>query len=220
MYHIYIIINTEKEKDRLMHLQKQLLEHELSNITLFCKFWKTDITENFINKYKCSEKLNNGEISLFLNHIECLKEIKSKYSDGIFIILESDVIFLDNFKNNIEEIIESSKGLKEWDIINIGAGNVGNKYKKVSKMKEKNVINNIKFVKTNINRCAEALIWNYNSICKFIDIFEKDPIIRNPIDVAYNILNIYWTIPYICEQGSFKRIFDSHLRKPKVNNVK
>ena len=51
--------------------------------------------------------LSNGEISLFLNHLECLKNIKNTFNDGIFIILESDVIFKPNFNEDIIKIVKS-----------------------------------------------------------------------------------------------------------------
>ena len=66
--------------------------------------------------------LTNGEISLFLNHIECLKKIRKEYSYGNFIIFESDVLFRDIFNVNIRTVLNQIPNINNWDIINIGDG--------------------------------------------------------------------------------------------------
>ena len=229
---IYFICNKDKENDRYSFLIKQIDNVNLKNYEFFNYIWKTDITDNIRKEYCKSDytmklhgrsiitnPLSNGEISLFLNYIECLRKIRNEYVDGIFIIMESDVIFGDDFNKNLIELLNSIKLLNtEWDIINIG--NIKQWFNKEKYYKNNPIIiNNIKFYKENINRCAEAIIWNYKSVCKFLDYFDEKKDIDGPIDTKIDVLseylgrfNIYWNEPTFITQGSICNIFDTTLR--------
>ena len=61
--------------------------------------------------------LNNAEISLFINHIEILKN-KNNYKSGNFLILESDIYVYPGFNfthKHLNEILDFSKNLPDWD---------------------------------------------------------------------------------------------------------
>ena len=88
----FIIISKENEPQRYIHLLKEINKHKLNdflNINYFNHCWKSDITSEIRKKYCKSDRtmkkhgrnmkdkpLTRGEISLFLNHIECLKYIR------------------------------------------------------------------------------------------------------------------------------------------------
>jgi GR25 family glycosyltransferase involved in LPS biosynthesis len=220
--HTYFICNIEKEHDRYKHLQYQIDLFNIVNYTFISRCWKDDITEGLRIKWVKTDTamrthgrhmetnpLTNGEISLFLNYIDCLTTIKNTYNDGIFIIFESDVIFNRNYIAYIDAFIDSIKDNKEWDIINIGTG-IGGKSA---------VLNNNNIIyKVVINRCAEGLVWNYKSVCKFLDMFNELQDIDSPIDTkmdyysAQGKFNIYWSNPSLVSQGSTTHRFKSTLR--------
>lgn len=222
MNNFFIICNKEIEKDRLANLEKIIKDSNINQnkVNYFCKYWSNDI-ENFKNNNQMIydnnlfKNLNNAEISLFINHIEILKKIKSEYNTGNFLILESDIYVYPGMQFNdetINEIITISSNLDKWDIINIG-GSCFDIFCSQGYPKSKPIkINNINYHNEDRLICIEALIWNYNSICKFLDLFEKYNIKRNniisdPIDVVLDnlcyskLLNVYWRVPCLCKQA-------------------
>jgi len=235
MNHIYIICNIEKETERLENLQKVINNSNINEnkIDFFCKYWSDDI-ENIKNNNNHKmiydnnlfQNLNNAEISLFINHIEILKNIKNKYKNGNFLILESDIFVYRGMQFNdqkLNDIIHASNKLDNWDIINIGGSCydifLSQGYPKSNPI----IIGNDKYFNEDRLICIEALIWNYNSICKFLDLFEKYNLKNNnqicePIDVILDNLckakdlNLYWKIPCLCKQASGIQ-FKSWLRK-------
>lgn len=220
----FIICNKEKEKNRLENLEKIIDNSKIdkNKIEFFCKCWFTDIEKNKNDKNLTEYdgytfyNLNNAEISVFINHIEILKNIKENYKEGNFLILESDIYVYPgfNFSNeHLNEILDFSNNLENWDIINIGRSCL-DIFQSYGYPKSKPIINkNDKYYKEDRLICIEALIWNYTSICKFLKLFEKYNLsnnnkIANPIDCILddlcknNKLNLYWKTPSLCLQGS------------------
>ena len=214
--HTYFICNPEKEPERYHSIVKQINEINMTEYTFSCFFWGNDITPE-IRKQWCKSDismkyhgrnmtscpLNNGEISLFLNHIYCLKEIRKKYTKGNFCIFESDVIFNDFYNTKLQKVLEISKEFTDIDIINIGTG-----------CEKHNFSKNMTLHKEKRNRCMEGIIWTYHGICKFLDYFEKENDIDAPIDTKIDVLseyivgfNIYWANPSLVYQGSICGIF-------------
>jgi GR25 family glycosyltransferase involved in LPS biosynthesis len=228
---LYIIVDKRYEESRHDNVIKQLNYYNITDYEIVTCIWGTEITEEIKNEYIKSDysmrfhgrnmidkPLSNGEISLFLNHIKCLESIKMNFNNGNFLILESDALFTENFKVELQKIIENSSCIRDWDIINIGAGQ--QKYmKSLGYPKTKEItVNDTKFYKENINRCTEALIWNYSSVNKFLTYFNMKKDIDGPIDTKLDIFsstgnfNIYWCNPEIVYQGSILNVYDSHLR--------
>lgn len=240
----YIIVNKENETDRFNNIIKQIDSYKLNNIldiNFFCYCWKNDITKEIRNKYCKSDwtmkkhnrdmknsPLTNGEISLFLNHIESLRKIRKNYSNGYFLILESDIIFKNLFYENIENVLNDIKNIDSLDILNIGEG-VPNHFERLGYPKSKPIIiNKNKYYKENINKCTEGILWSYKGICKFLDYFEKDNNIDGPIDTKIDVFsknicelkeygnfdefNIFWCEKPLVQQGSNLKIFNSNLR--------
>jgi hypothetical protein len=231
---IFILCNKSIELQRYENMEKQITNANIdkSNIEYTYKFWNTDIEDfkfknnnNFIYENNLYQNLNNAEISLLINHINILKCIKEKYTEGIFLILESDAYVFEGMEFTdikLIELINISHKLKDWDIINIG-GTCIDIFRNDGYPKNKGIeINNFTFYNEDRLICIESLIWNYNSICKFLDLFniynfKNNNIISVPIDVIIDNLviskeiNIYWTTPCLLKQGSGS-IFKSLLR--------
>lgn len=231
----FILCNKNKETERLKNLEKIIDNSKINinNIEFFCKCWSSDI-KNYKNKDNFTEydnnifkNLNDAEISLFINHIEILKKIKTEYNEGNFLILESDIyVYNEDWRFNkfhLDEIIDFSKNLDNWDIINVGRSCI-DVFQSHGYPKSNPIINNNdKYYKEDRLICIEALIWNYNSICKFLKLYEeynieRNNIISDPIDVILDNLcitkklNLYWKTPSLCMQGSGIQ-FPSWLRK-------
>jgi GR25 family glycosyltransferase involved in LPS biosynthesis len=226
--HTYFLCNPEKEQDRYFSLLKQINMLNLSNYTIFQHIWGTEITNEMREKWvktdttmkyhgrnMLSNPLSNEEISLFLTHIECLKEIRNKYRDGFFCVFESDVLFYESYHKKIENILKLAEAYPEMDIINIGAGAGGIH----STPKSEPIRNELWLYKEKINKCAEGILWTYKGVCKFLEYFESTMDIDGPYDTKMDVyseyvggFNIYWANPPLVCQGSVVGIFKSLLR--------
>ncbi len=167
---------------------------------------------------KSVKPLTKGEVSLCLNNIECLKKIKATYNNGYFLILESDFIFNDNFEENIIILCDYLKNNNvNFDIINIGTG-FRDQMTHLLKKNQPLIINEkIKLYEEKHNCCTEGILWNYNSITKFVNYFNKSEDINGPWDTILDELHrfIDWKIimldPPIVKQGSIIGLFKSEL---------
>lgn len=232
----YVICNKQYEKERYDFLMKQI---KLLGINSFLDIkildgltWKDDITDKCLEFYcktdysmkkhgrnMINKPLNRGEISLFMNHVKCLEDIIQTETSGNFLILESDVIFKRNTRMKLDDILKNMIHLPDWDIINIGEGQQVYMKSQGYPKNVPNIVNKYKFYKENINRCTESMIWNYNSINKFITYFKSNNDINGPFDTVLDVFslendnfNIYWSEKTLFVQGSIKNKFNSHLR--------
>ena len=213
----FVIISKKNESERYKNCLNQVVKNELHtflNIKYFNYCWKNDITQKIREKYCKSDwtmkkhgrnmkdkPLTQGEISLFLNYIECLKTIREKYNEGLFLFIESDTIFKDNF--NKKNIIKYSKRYKK----NRRFGYIKYRYRcrKIFystwlSQNSTNYINKNKYYKENLNKGMEGVIWKYESVCKFLKYFEENNDIDGPIDTKIDVLsqylnkfNIFWS---------------------------
>lgn len=228
MIKIFVICNKSVEVERHDNLISQFKDgcFNVDSIEFFCNTWKTDIDDKHRYNKIFFENLKKGEISILINHIELLKKIKNEFKEGNFLIMESDAHtfgYLKFTNERLNEVCENSKDIKNWDIINIGGScqQIFNEYNypKTEPIKFK------KYKYYNEDRliCIEGLIWNYNSICKFLDLFEIYINIRHfkisePIDVIIDNLvknkklNIFWCNPALFKQGSGS-IWNSYIRQ-------
>lgn len=232
----FVIMNKDEESDRYNHFLGEIKKHNLDdflNINYFNHCWKNDITPGIREKYCKSDwtmrkhgrnmvdkPLTCGEISLFLNHVKCLENIRKNFTDGYFLILESDAIFTSRMcELMLNKILKDINLINDCDIINIGEGIPQyferNGYPKTNPV----IIKNNKYYKENLNRCSESIIWKYSAVCKFLEYFEKDNNIDGPIDTKMDVLstyvggfNIFWPENYIVRQGSNMKLYKSTIR--------
>ena len=100
------------------------------------------------------------------------------------------------------------------DILNIGEGARYSirGYPKTTPI----TIDGYKYHKENIDSCAEAILWTYKGICKFLDYYEKDEDIDGKMDMLstyYGNFNIYLIVPSLVYQGSVDgKIFQTSIR--------
>ena len=211
----YIIVNQDNEPERYESILNIIKTYNIKDYTIKKQLWANDITDdqyNEIAKYNRAMKfhgrelpLTKSEISLFMNHISYLKEIKETYNEGYFIIFESDVLLYDDFNKKLEQIIELSKEV-DFDIINMGTG--GGEIPTI-------IMPNLSLYKERRNKCTEAIIWSYKGVCKFLEYVKE---IDAPIDTKIDVFsafdggfNIYWAHPPLAYQGSLSGIFKSNV---------
>ena len=233
--HIFFICDKQNEPERHADLCKQILDTELpkEKYDFFTHIWgnqitneirqqycKSDFSMQLHNRNMITKPLSNGEISLFLNHIECLRKIRKEYSNGLFFIFESDVIFCKDFENCLNNVCKEVSCIDDWDVINVGEGIRETSYaKSLGYPKSPPITNNI-FTFHNEDRqsCTEGILWNYDSICKFLTYFELNEDIDSPFDTKMDVYSylgefkIYWAYPTLVKQGSICGLYKSLLR--------
>jgi hypothetical protein len=222
----YLLVNPTHEKDRYDCLLDNIQKNNITNYRVFTHCWgcditpeirstyvKTDTSMRFHDRNMNTAPLSNCEISLFLNFIECLRHIRNNHDDGVFVILESDAMFHGDYLTNLSNVVELSKQLDDWDMINIGGGNF------IPVPQSEPVRPYLHLYKEKRNRAADGILWNYKGICKFLDYFEKTNDIDAPFDCKIDVFsefvggfNLFWAHPSLTYQGSRSGAFRSHLR--------
>jgi len=216
----FFVCNEVFEPNRFKFIKEQIEDMKLENYHFVSSTWSNDITPEIRNEWVKSDTsmlchgrnwinspLRNAEISLFFNHLECLKKIRKEYDSGLFVIFESDVIFEPNYLANLETVISLLDD--NIDCVNIGYGH---------RMNPKNPKDTLSLYHTNLNKCAEGILWTYKGICRFLDEFEKKNDIDAPFDTKMDVMSnnkvfsIYWAHPPLVKQGSIFGKFKSFLR--------
>jgi len=205
---IFIISSFDFEPLRYNDIKN---EFNQPNVEFICPTYKDTITNDIYNYYvkdntrllPWNRILYKSELSLILNHIAVLKNIEENYTDGIFLILESDVTKLHDFSddkfNFFLEMIEKMKNENnyEWDLISLSfypKENSGN-----SSSSEKNSL----ISKKNMNN-TDSLMWSYSGVKKFLKLLEKENGYNLPIDfIIYEIINKYSEFKYYWSLNPF-----------------
>ena len=237
---ISIICNKKEEPERFkngqIQINKLIKESEKIlkiNINWFFYIWKDEITEDIRKKYcKTDNSMRNhnrfmktyplytGEISLVLNHVNCLKKIRELYTNHYHLILESDFILDENFLEKMNSLLNFIHNNNiNFNIINIGQGlRPFHKPKLLGETLK--IDDNFRIEKVKDNSCSEAILWNIDSINRFLQYFDIEEDINGPWDVLLDELkntfsqnfDIHMTFPSIVSQGSIKNIYKSKIR--------
>jgi hypothetical protein len=222
-FYTYIIGSKDNEPDRITYLENYF-KSENMNVTYFQPWYKTNLTSEIIQKYVPinaslhDRPLRMSEISLFLNYIYLFEKILREYNDGIFLILESDVIFTDKLTTYMNTLLSVTHNNNiNYDCISIGAG---------CKLTIPGVDSNSKnfcFMQTEKTRATDSMVYTYNGIKKFMsylnDFLNQGKSLNQPID---NFLDTYfnldpsfiflWVHPTICVQGSEYDIYKTTIQ--------
>jgi hypothetical protein len=224
--HTFFLCNKEKEPLRYESLTEQIHHSKITDYSFFTYIWsneitpeiramycKTDTCMRYHGRNMITNPLLNTEISLFLNHIQCLRHIKQNYTNGCFAIFESDVLFYEYYNVKINTIMTQAIDKNNVHIINIGEGN-----RDILPCSEP-LRAGLHIYKEKTNKFTEGIIWTYEGICTFLDHFDKTSDIDGPIDTRihifseiYGSFNIYWAYPPLVYQGSISGKFNSIIR--------
>jgi GR25 family glycosyltransferase involved in LPS biosynthesis len=203
---------------------EQFRDHDINNYQFIETYDKERLSID--DKSRFDSKILDSEISLFLKHMD----IFSKDIDDIIVVLEDDAIFVDGFKDKLEDYLKKLEDL-EWDIAFTGACcnlhaslSGGSQFllrqqsaNQLSIYKEVLPLDEI-FYEANrargtcmyiLNKYVNTRLYNmYN------DIEENIGAIDTWLDTIYDHekFTYLWSEPVLVEQGSEKRIFDFSIK--------
>ena len=218
------------------------------NVKYICPTYKQTITDEIMNthvKYNLVKRVRiNGmkksEISLFLNYKAVLKNIIENYSDGLFLIFESDIFIDEVTIQNLNEFIYSIYDKKDnWDLIHIGKGGDNAYFIKpycncilpyrdqIFHLPETYIedittsSNKYRLVRKFHTRCTDSFIWNYKGVEKFYKYMCDEYVYDAPFD--YYLTNflennsetfkMYWSLDTFFIQGSNYGLDESFIQK-------
>jgi hypothetical protein len=175
-----LICKEEFEPERFGRLQ--LILNSLSipedSYTFLCPTYKHTITDKQYSTYVktpfkelipwCDRNLYKAELSLTLNYRAVLEDINKRYKDGLFLILESDIVY----KETIYDIDTCIKNIyplrKQWDCIHIGHGNEEQFWAtpfQETLTKEGDAIRLSRHLNT---RCTDSMVWSKSGVEKML----------------------------------------------------
>jgi len=224
---IYFVNSYEFEPESNSRLIKDFIETlgvSIENISFISPTYKTTITDEIYKKYVksdlmlpyCNRQFKKSELSLALNYKAILENIEKNYKDGIFLILESDVLLLNNILE-LNSFLELLKPITDkWDLIHIGYDNSSELSKDIfrspyctSETPYRNYqLPNINFIEDlTVNsqyriirkfhtRCTDSFIWSYNGIVKFLNYMN----VENNYGVAFD----YYLTNFLENNKDFK----------------
>ena len=207
-------------KERYTHMNKQSEKYNIKDKLLFITEYDRENLSDIDTIIFDKIKLKMCEISLFLKHIQSMKNIISSNKD-YGIIMEDDVIFKDNFINNFNEVTKILP--EDFDIIYTGVFPFYKEYKNYSgnsnpivNAKNKvgelyNMTKTVVFTWTGNNKGTDFYIISREGCIKFINFIEKikkdNNKISSPIDhfmglFFFNNGVVYWSNEEITLHGS------------------
>jgi hypothetical protein len=218
------------------------------NMGFICPTYKHTITyeimnkhvkENIIKKFRING-MKKSEISLFLNYKAVLEHIYKNYSDGIFLIFESDVLIMKDNIHELDEFINYVYNKRaNWDLIHIGSDLENNQYftkpycdcplpyrDKITHLPDSyieditNENDKFRLIRKFHTRCCDSFLWNYSGIVKYLDYLNNNPIYDAPMDYYMtnffeNTLDFkhYWSMNTFFIQGSNFGLEESTIQK-------
>lgn len=222
LMHIFCVVNEKEEQARYVKLKKTLTKHELDKYyTCIAPTWKNTITDENVKKYiKSTEylskyrkeinlppkRMSRAELSVILNHRAVLRHISKNYNDGYFLVIESDVQFTKNFNMFPEILKQLNNNEDKWDLMYIGKMPQSNYYKCTQE-----IISSEKFkiYTGKEDKTADAIIWKYSTINKFLKYMKSNLDFKVPYDTYLQQfyrsedINFGWIQPEILFQTTF-----------------
>jgi hypothetical protein len=206
---IRFICNNEFEPKRYERLNRMIDSYGLNReiIKFDCATWKHTITDEIYNKYVKTplntrlpwvnrKYLRKAELSLILNYLYNLEDIEKNFTDGIFIIFESDVQFNKNF-GELPKLINTLKdNYGNWDIVNIGYSDTGDNWNNNFIEDITNSSNSIRLSLSTADRCTDSHIFSMNGIKKLLEYYRTNTDYYIPLD--------YYFKDYIDNNSNFK----------------
>ena len=195
--------------DRKANMERQFSEQNIKGIYI-TDYDKEDLKEEDLKRFR-RPYLSNGEISLFLKHVESWKHIIAS-TNPYSIVFEDDAILAADFYNKFKNYMLSAP--TDFDIIFLGDGC------------QLHAQTNTLFTKTTVSRCTDSMVISKKGAQKLYMFFNlryikyqnESILVEWAIDFWLNYvirlipLNVYWVEPTIVTQGSQNGRFCSSLR--------
>lgn len=171
------------------------------------------ITKDLMIETFRKKPMKRSELSLFLNYKAVLEHIVQNYSDGVFLIFESDVFVMENIVESHQFIRYVLTKCNSWDLIHIGydRGNeqdglyadpycVGATPYRPERTQRLPFIEDITnetdhyhLIRKFHTRCCDSFIWNYSGVVKFLNHMNTDTNYGAAFD--YYMTNFFETHP-------------------------
>lgn len=216
---IYVISCEEFEPTRYFRLKEMFIKMDIPErlVEFICPTYKHTITDEMMNTYVKDNLvkilrptgMKRAEISLFLNYKAVLENICNKYSDGIFLIFESDVMVIDENYPFFHEFLSEMNTKKEhWDLIHFGKDCSESDYfgkpfiDGILPYRDKPIElpntfveditcqnDTFRLIRKFHTRCTDSFLWNYTGIVKFLQYMNSNSIYDAPFD--YYMTNFF-----------------------------
>ena len=232
---VYFICKEEFEAVRYQRLQQiaQLLNLPKSSYTFLCPTYKQTITDEEYTKYVrtpfkqlipwCDRNLRRSELSLLLNFRAVLEEIDKKYMDGMFLILESDVVITEDIDRVQPFFEEAEKRKMNWECIHIGHGNDEQFWQtpfQETLTKEGDSLRLSRHLNT---RCTDSMLWTKQGIERMLEYMMQTEDYSEPLDhyICRYLENnqekfsFYWSRPTFFKQLTTYGGEESTIQKDK-----
>ncbi len=224
IHKIVVIGNSEREPDQIRYLNSVFLKNSVAEyVEYFQPTYKDSIPSDLRQLYFSAPSeligrpLKNSEISLFLNFLMLFEKLLAEYSDGYFLIFESDVLFdrpILPYLQCLELILQSNPP----DCFSIGSG---------CDMVHINVNTddmNFQIFRECLVRCTDSFLFSYAGIRKFVDYIyafqQTNGSINQPIDNFFETFlesnEDYvqlWVWPSLTHQGSQYGVYKSSIQE-------
>jgi hypothetical protein len=195
---VYLINSVEFEPEAHKRLSSLFANGIPDNVKFISPTYKHTITDDMMNKHVKDDLMihtfrktpvKRSELSLFLNYKATLEHIVQNYSDGIFLIFESDVFARENV-NEFQHFAHYVMKIKNsWDLIHIGydRGNdmdglyadpycVGATPYRMPRIVNLPFLEDItndkepyRLIRKFHTRCTDSFVWNYSGVVKFLE---------------------------------------------------
>jgi hypothetical protein len=145
--------------------------------------------------------MRKSELSLFLNHVAVLENIEKNYSDGLFVVLESDVVPLNNI-GQLNDLLQIAYEKRDkWDIISLGQPYSERIFQSFFAEDLTVESDSIRLIQKKFTRCTDSLLWSYSGVKKMLDILKTETDYCLPIDTfiddiiiaKYPEFKLYWS---------------------------
>jgi GR25 family glycosyltransferase involved in LPS biosynthesis len=208
--HIFVIVSKELEPERFAYLNNYFQNNPLNAPITYWEPLYKNRDEHLFNRQKYIN-LKTGEIGLAQTYERLFEHIVKNFNENeLFLTLESDVIFTENFPQKLNIILQEFNFLnKENSVVFLGDG--CNMHPIPNQQKTEHLY------QTNGTKCTDSMLLTYNCV-KNLHIFTQNNIINRPIDHIWNDtfknydISAYWSEPPIIQQGSQLGIYPSMIK--------
>jgi hypothetical protein len=220
---VYAIASPEFEPYRYEKMTNIMSNLGIKNVEYICPTYKHTITDEIYAKWVVDdsicrnyagtgrEGMRKSELSLFLNHIALLENIEKNYSDGIFLVLESDAIPLptiDKFHDLLEMVYEKRD---RWDLISLGQPYSERMFHPFFAEDLTVEGDSIRLIQKKFTRCTDSLLWSYSGVKKVLEILKTETNYCLPIDTFIDDIiipkhpefKLYWSTVSFFHQTTF-----------------
>ena len=212
---VYFICKEEYEPMRFQRLHQivQLLNLPKSSYTFLCPTYKHTITDEEYVKYVrtpfkqlipwCDRNLRRSELSLILNFRAVLEDIDRRFLNGMFLVLESDVVPTEQLSSIDKFLEEVEKRKAQWNCIHIGYGGDGQFWQtpfQETLTKEGDPLRLSRHLNT---RCTDSMLWTKQGIERMLDYMMQTEDYSEPLDhymsryfeTNQDKFSFYWSEP-------------------------